>query len=45
MVDAVVHGLRERGLEVATGVFGAMMQVHSINDGPFTLLVETPSSG
>ncbi|MDV6297537.1 D-aminoacyl-tRNA deacylase [Dietzia maris] len=44
VVDAVVHGLRERGLEVATGVFGAMMQVHSVNDGPFTLLVETPGS-
>ena len=45
VVDAVVRGLRERGLEVATGVFGAMMQVHSVNDGPFTVLVETPASG
>lgn len=45
MVNAVVHGLRERGLEVGTGVFGAMMRVHSVNDGPFTLLVETPGSG
>lgn len=44
MVESVVHGLRERGLEVATGVFGAMMRVHSINDGPFTLLVETPAA-
>lgn len=44
VVDAVVRGLRERGLEVATGVFGAMMQVHSVNDGPFTLLVETRGS-
>lgn len=44
MVESVVRGLRERGLEVATGVFGAMMRVHSVNDGPFTLLVETPSS-
>ncbi|UVE95356.1 D-aminoacyl-tRNA deacylase [Dietzia sp. B32] len=44
MVNAVVQGLRERGLEVATGVFGAMMRVHSVNDGPFTLLVETPGS-
>lgn len=41
VVEAVVHGLRERGLEVATGLFGAMMQVHSVNDGPFTVLVET----
>lgn len=44
VVESVVLGLRERGLEVATGVFGAMMQVHSVNDGPFTLLVETPAS-
>ncbi|MGN0099503.1 D-aminoacyl-tRNA deacylase [Dietzia sp. CH92] len=40
-VEAVVAGLRERGLEVATGVFGAMMRVHSVNDGPFTVLIDT----
>lgn len=44
VVEAVVHGLRERGLEVSTGVFGAMMQVSSVNDGPFTVLVETSGS-
>lgn len=44
VVDAVVEGLRGLGLEVATGVFGAMMQVHSVNDGPFTVLVETRGS-
>lgn len=42
-VAAVVRGLRDRGLEVSTGVFGAMMQVRSVNDGPFTLLIETPN--
>lgn len=41
VVDAVVCGLRDRGLEVSTGVFGATMQVHSVNYGPFTVLVET----
>lgn len=41
LVDAVVAGLRELGLEVATGCFGAEMEVHSANDGPFTVLVET----
>jgi D-tyrosyl-tRNA(Tyr) deacylase len=40
LVDAVVAALRERGARVATGVFGAMMAVESVNDGPFTLLVE-----
>ncbi|WP_433873633.1 D-aminoacyl-tRNA deacylase [Saccharopolyspora sp. CA-218241] len=40
LVDAVVAELRRRGAEVATGVFGAMMSIESVNDGPFTLLVE-----
>ena len=41
LVDAVVDALRERGATVATGVFGAAMAVGSVNDGPFTVLVET----
>src|SRR5690606_41707737 len=41
LVDAVAERLRDRGIEVATGVFGAMMQVELVNDGPFTVLVET----
>lgn len=45
VVDAVVRGLRDRGLEVATGAFGRMMRVHSVNDGPFTVLVETSRPG
>ena len=40
LVDAVVAGLRGRGIEVSTGRFGAMMQVELVNDGPFTVLVE-----
>lgn len=40
LVDAVVADLRGRGLEVATGRFGAMMHVELVNDGPFTVLVE-----
>jgi D-aminoacyl-tRNA deacylase len=36
----VVAALRERGATVATGVFGALMAVESVNDGPFTVLVE-----
>ncbi|MFV0252779.1 MAG: D-aminoacyl-tRNA deacylase [Beutenbergiaceae bacterium] len=40
LVGAVVGALRDRGLVVETGVFGAMMQVESINDGPMTLLLE-----
>jgi len=41
LVDAVVADLRARGLEVATGRFGADMDVELVNDGPVTILVET----
>ena len=41
LVDAVVGELRSRGCTVATGVFGARMQVSSVNEGPMTLLLET----
>jgi D-aminoacyl-tRNA deacylase len=41
LVDSVVTGLRDGGLEVATGRFGADMQVELTNDGPVTILVET----
>lgn len=40
LYEAVVAGLRSRGIEVATGRFGAMMEVELVNDGPFTVLVE-----
>ncbi|MFD7656671.1 D-aminoacyl-tRNA deacylase [Actinosynnema sp. NPDC059797] len=40
LVDAVVSELRNRGARVQTGRFGAMMSVRSVNDGPFTVLVE-----
>lgn len=35
-----VSSLRSRGLEVATGEFGADMQVEIHNDGPVTLILE-----
>ena len=40
LVAEVVAALRGRGVEVATGVFGADMQVELVNDGPVTILVE-----
>jgi len=40
LVDAVVEALRARGVEVATGRFGAMMEVTLVNDGPVTLVVD-----
>lgn len=35
-----VAQLRSQGLTVATGIFGAMMQVEICNDGPVTILLE-----
>lgn len=41
LVDAVADALREQGVEVATGRFGAMMQVESTNDGPVTIILDS----
>ena len=40
LVEAVAEGLRSRGLEVATGRFGAMMDIDIYADGPLTILLE-----
>ena len=40
LVDAVVEALRARGVEVATGRFGAHMDVELVGDGPVTILLE-----
>ena len=42
VVDAVVAALRDRGVEVETGTFGADMAVSLVNDGPVTLVLESP---
>ncbi|WP_044889311.1 D-aminoacyl-tRNA deacylase [Myxococcus hansupus] len=34
--------LRQRGLSVGTGIFAADMKVALVNDGPVTLLLESP---
>ncbi len=39
-----VQQLRAAGLHVETGSFGADMQVSIVNDGPFTLLLESRMS-
>ena len=41
LVDDLIAALRDKGIEVATGRFGAMMEVSLVNDGPFTLVVDT----
>lgn len=40
LVDAVAERLRQRGAVIATGVFGAEMQVTLTNDGPMTITIE-----
>jgi D-tyrosyl-tRNA(Tyr) deacylase len=40
LVAAFVQALQQLGAHVATGVFGADMQVELVNDGPVTVLLE-----
>ena len=41
LFDTFVGELRALGAHVETGVFGADMQVHLVNDGPVTLLLDS----
>lgn len=40
VIEAIADDLRSRGIHVEQGRFGAHMQVASVNDGPFTVIVE-----
>ncbi|MFN8570663.1 MAG: D-aminoacyl-tRNA deacylase [Gemmatimonadaceae bacterium] len=40
LYEKFIDLLRSRGLHVATGEFGAMMEVELVNDGPVTLWLE-----
>jgi D-tyrosyl-tRNA(Tyr) deacylase len=40
LVEALVAGLRGQGVNVATGVFRAHMEVELVNDGPVTFVWE-----
>ena len=44
LYDSVVAALRAAGVTVDTGIFGAHMEVHLINDGPVTLLLDSRKS-
>lgn len=39
--DRFNQALRDQGLHVETGVFGAMMDVQLVNDGPVTIVLES----
>jgi D-aminoacyl-tRNA deacylase len=45
LYDYFITRARATGITVATGVFQAMMQVQLINDGPVTIICETPTAG
>jgi D-tyrosyl-tRNA(Tyr) deacylase len=40
LYERVVQALRELGVKVETGVFGARMAVELVNDGPVTIVLE-----
>ncbi|GAA4755945.1 D-aminoacyl-tRNA deacylase [Nocardioides endophyticus] len=42
LYDAVCAALADLGATVERGVFGADMQVSSVNDGPITMILESP---
>lgn len=41
LYELVIAECRSRGFRVDTGIFGADMQVASVNDGPVTILLDT----
>ena len=41
LYEAFINGVKLLGVPVATGRFGADMQVELVNDGPVTLIVES----
>jgi D-tyrosyl-tRNA(Tyr) deacylase len=45
MVDRFVERLRASGVTVATGRFGAEMELDLVNDGPFTLVLDSAAEG
>ena len=41
LVEAFADALRDAGVQVATGTFGAHMTVELVNDGPVTIIVDS----
>lgn len=44
LYEYFVSRSRQRGLRTETGVFQAMMSVHLVNEGPVTLICESPAA-
>lgn len=45
LFDYIVEKCRAAGMSVQTGVFGAYMKVSLVNDGPFTLVLDSEQMG
>ena len=41
LYEKFIEKLSEKGIEVKSGIFGAMMDVHLINKGPITIILES----
>jgi len=41
LVEHFAESLRSHGVPVQSGVFGAMMSVELVNDGPFTVVIDS----
>ena len=44
LYEAFAAALRDLGINVQTGVFGARMELELVNDGPVTIILDTSSS-
>ena len=42
LYNIFVDGVRRQGIKVETGHFGAMMAVALVNDGPVTIIIDSP---
>ena len=45
LYEYVISRVRESGLVIQTGIFQAHMEVELVNDGPVTLMLESPAAG
>ena len=42
LYEAFIEAIRSQGIPTQQGVFGAMMDVELVNDGPVTLILDSP---
>lgn len=42
LYESFIETVKNKGIAVEGGIFGAMMQVELVNDGPVTLIVDSP---